>query len=123
MATGDQTVYFNRGDQRTELNEKHIKRMIDYLTERTEYKILKNFKYWNRLHTVHPLPQESVPVQDQKIKIRNVKFEDQSQMQNQLTKGHTSVVYDATNVKPRFTFFPGKKNQKVNVFWSLEKWR
>lgn len=108
MATGDQTVYFNRGDQRTELNEKHIKRMIDYLTERTEYKILKNFKYWNRLHTVHPLPQESVPVQDQK---------------NQLTKGHTSVVYDATNVKPRFTFFPGKKNQKVNVFWSLEKWR
>lgn len=112
MATGDQTVYFNRGDQRTELNEKHIKRMIDYLTERTEYKILKNFKYWNRLHTVHPLPQESVPVQDQKIKIRNVKFEDQSQMQNQLTKGHTSVVYDATNVEPRFTFFSGEEKSE-----------
>lgn len=64
-------------------------------------------KYGNRLHTVHPQPQESVAVQDQKFK-----FEDQSQLQNQFTEGHTSVVYDATNVRPQFTIFSGEENPR-----------
>lgn len=85
------------------MNEQQIKRMIDYLTEHTDYKILTNDEYQILKPVAHSTPSAARERGGARPKdqIRNDKFEDQSHMQNQLTDGHTSVVYDATNVWPR----------------------
>lgn len=121
MATGDQSVHLNRGDQKAELNEQQIMRMIDYLTEHNDYKILTNDEYQILKPVAHSTPsaaRESGGARP-KDQIRNVKFEDQSQMQNQFTEGHTSVLYDATNVRPRFTIFSGEEKSET----SFEVWK
>lgn len=113
MATGDQSVHLNRGDQKTELNEQQIKRMIDYLTEHTDYKILTNDEYQILKPVAHSTPSVARERGGARPKdqIRNVKFEDQSHMQNQLMGIQVSCMMRQM-LGLDLQFFPGKKNPK-----------
>lgn len=43
--SADQSVHLKKGDQESELSQQQIQRMIDYISEHTDYKILTNDEY------------------------------------------------------------------------------
>ena len=48
MATGsytDESIHLKKGEQESALTQKQIERMISYLSENTDYKILTNEEY------------------------------------------------------------------------------
>ena len=58
MATDnqDQSVHLNKGEQRSPLNEQQIQRMIDYLSEHNDKRIITNDEYQVLRPTDHSTP-------------------------------------------------------------------
>ena len=121
MPGDDQSVHLNKGDQEKSLTQQQIQRMINYLTENTDYKILTSEEYNMMQPSAHSTPVRSTesgarPKEPQ----RTVKFENPPQPQNQMPMdSHTSLVYDATSVRPRFTNFSGEEKSDT----SFEVWK
>ena len=120
MATGnqDQSVHLNKGEQRSPLNEQQIQRMIDYLSEHTDYRIITNDEYQLLRPTDHSTPARTTE-SGARPKDRTVKFENPSDSQFQPAEMRTSFVYDASNVRPRFTNFSGEEKSET----SFEVWK
>lgn len=121
MENADASVHLNKGDQQNQLTQQQIQRMINYLTENTDYKILTNEEYEIMQPRARSTPVRSTesgarPKEFQ----RTVKFEDPPQQQNQPPMDmRTSFVYDATSVRPRFTNFSGEEKSDT----SFEVWK
>lgn len=120
MSNADQSVHLNKG-QENQLTQQQIQRMIDYLMENTDYKIITNEEYEILQPSARSTPVRSTesgarPKEFQ----RTVKFEDPPQQQNQPPMDtRTSFVYDATSVRPRFTNFSGEEKSDT----SFEVWK
>ncbi|XP_061170395.1 uncharacterized protein LOC133179718 [Saccostrea echinata] len=114
----DQSVHLKKGED-SALNQQQIQRMIDYLSEHTEYKILTNDEY-QLLRT--PLDQSTPAAEDgARPKVRKpstVKFEPQEHIQPSHSDTCSGFVFDSSTVRPRFSVFSGeKKNETAFVVW------
>ena len=81
----------NKGEQRGPLNEQHIQRMIDYLSEHTDFRIITNDEYQLLRPTDHSTQSRSTE-SVARPKNRTVKFENPSDSQFQSAEMSTSFV-------------------------------
>lgn len=110
-----ESVHLKKGEENT-LTHQQVKRMIDYLSQHTDYKVLTNAEY----QLLKPVAQSSPwvggarPKTTEGTRLKTTfKFEEEEE--DEPTKHHQSgFVFDSSTVRPRFSAFSGEEKCKTS---------
>lgn len=106
--SADQSVHLKKGDQESELSQQQIQRMIDYISEHTDYKIITDdeFQLPNR-PMAHSTPTAWGGARPKTT--NTVKFEEPPTHTSQ-SDTCSGFVFDSSTVRPRcFSIFSGEE--------------
>lgn len=111
--SADQSVHLKKGDQESELSQQQIQRMIDYISEHTDYKIITDgeFQLLNR-PMAHSTPTAWGGARPKNT--NTVKFEEPPTHTSQ-SDTCSGFVFDSSTVRPRFSIFSGEKNVRHHL--------
>lgn len=116
----EESVHLKKGEENT-LTQQQVKRMIDYLSQHTEYKVLTNDEY----QLLKPVAQSfpfvggARPKTTEGTRLKTTfKFEEEEE--DEPTNHHQSgVVFDSSTVRPRFSKFSGEEKCEI----SFDVWK
>lgn len=115
--SADQSVHLKKGDQESELSQQQIQRMIDYILEHTDYKIITDdeFQLLNR-PMAHSTPTAWGGARPKNT--NTVKFEEPPTHTSQ-SDTCSGFVFDSSTVRPRFSIFSGEEKCET----SFDVWK
>ena len=123
MATGsstDESIHLKKGEQESALTQKQIERMISYLSENTDYKILTNEEY-KHLACIPMASSTLTAGAGARPKSHSVKFEQSEEipLQTSHSDSCSAILVESSAVRPRFSVFSGEEKSET----SFDVWK
>lgn len=114
----EESVHLKKGEENT-LTQQQVKRMIDYLSQHTDYKVLTTDEYQLLKPVAQSSPWAGVarPKTTEGTRLKTTfKFEEEEE--DEPTNHHQSgFVFDSSTVRPRFSTFSGEKNARLPLMF------
>lgn len=118
--SAEESVHLKKGEENT-LTQQQVKLMIDYLSQRTDYKVLTNDDY-QLLRTVaqsSPWVGGARPKTTEGSRTKTTfKFEEEEE-DEPVSHQQSGIVFDSSTVRPRFSTFSGEEKCET----SFDVWK